>query len=123
MQLTHLLVHVLHVTHTRCFAAVQKHALVMGNTWGLLIPLTILIATLRHKKQGWWFHLHRPFEELSLVLVVSGAILGRRMRINHPPVTVAGKLHKVAGYTALSFICLQVAGKSALARSDAFDCH
>ena len=86
----------------------QKHALVMGNTWGVLIPLTILMATLRHKKQGWWFHLHRASAVLSLILVIVGVILGRRLRITHPPVTVAGKCHKIMGYAALSLICFQV---------------
>lgn len=80
----------------------------MGSTWGLLIPLTILMATLRHKKKGWWFQLHRALATLSLILVIIGAILGRRLRITHPPVTVAGKCHKVMGYVALSFIVLQV---------------
>lgn len=86
----------------------QRHAVVMGSTWGLLIPLTILMATLRHKKKGWWFQLHRALATLSLILVIIGAVLGRRLRITHPPVTVAGKCHKVMGYVALSFIVLQV---------------
>lgn len=89
-------------------AVLQKHALVMGNTWGLLIPLTILMASLRHKRKGWWFQLHRALATLSLILVVIGVILGRRLRISHPPVTVAGKCHKVMGYSALAFIVVQV---------------
>ena len=86
---------------------VQRHAAVMGNTWGLLIPTTILMARLRNKK-GWWFQLHRALAVLSLVLVLVGVVLGRRLRLTHPPVTTAGKLHKFFGYTALTFICLQV---------------
>lgn len=84
-----------------------RHALVMGNTWGLLIPLTILMASLRHKKKGWWFQLHRALAILSLILVIIGVILGRRLRISHPPVTFAGKCHKVMGYSALAFIVVQ----------------
>ncbi len=80
----------------------------MGNAWGLLIPLTILMASLRHKKKGWWFQLHRALATLSLILVVIGVILGRRLRISHPPVTFAGKCHKVMGYSALAFIVIQV---------------
>ena len=86
----------------------QRHAAVMGNTWGMLIPLTILMARLRNKK-GWWFQLHRALAVASLFWVVVGVILGLRLRITHPPVTTAGKLHKFFGYTALTFICLQVA--------------
>ena len=89
-------------------AVLQRHALVMGNTWGLLIPLTILMASLRHKKKGWWFQLHRALATLSLILVIIGVILGRRLRISHPPVTFAGKCHKVMGYSALAFIVIQV---------------
>lgn len=89
-------------------AVLQRHALVMGNTWGLLIPLTILMASLRHKKKGWWFQLHRALATLSLILVIIGVILGRRLRISHPPVTFAGKCHKVMGYSALAFIVVQV---------------
>lgn len=80
----------------------------MGNTWGLLIPLTILMASLRHKKKGWWFQLHRALATLSLILVIIGVILGRQLRISHPPVTFAGKCHKVMGYSALAFIVIQV---------------
>ena len=79
----------------------------MGSTWGLLIPAAILMARLRNKK-GWWFQLHRALATASLFLVVIGAVLGRRLRLTHPPVTTAGKLHKLFGYTALTFICLQV---------------
>ena len=85
----------------------QRHATVMGSTWGLLIPAAILMARLRNKK-GWWFHLHRALAIASLFLVVVGAILGHRLRLTHPPVSTAGKLHKLFGYTALIFICLQV---------------
>lgn len=85
----------------------QRHATVMGSTWGLLIPAAILMARLRNKK-GWWFQMHRALAIASLFLVVVGAILGRRLRVSHPPVTIAGKVHKVFGYTALTFICLQV---------------
>ena len=85
----------------------QRHATVMGSTWGLLIPAAILMARLRNKK-GWWFQLHRALAIASLFLVVVGAILGRRLRVTHPPVTIAGKVHKLLGYTALTFICLQV---------------
>lgn len=85
----------------------QRHATVMGSTWGLLIPAAILMARLRNKK-GWWFQLHRALATASLFLVVLGAILGRRLRLTHPPVTTGGKLHKLFGYTALTFICLQV---------------
>lgn len=82
--------------------------MVMGSAWGLLIPTTVLMAALRHKKVGWWFQLHRALAALSLLLVIIGVFLGRRLRVTHPPVTTAGKLHKLMGYTALSFICLQV---------------
>ena len=85
----------------------------MGNTWGMLIPLTILMARLRNKK-GWWFQLHRALAVASLFWVVVGVILGRRLRVSHPPVTTAGKVHKLFGYTALTFICLQVSGLSEL---------
>lgn len=85
----------------------QRHAMVMGSTWGMLIPAAILMARLRNKK-GWWFQLHRALATASLVLVVVGAVLGRRLRLTHPPVTTAGTLHKFLGYTALTFICLQV---------------
>ena len=85
----------------------QRHAMVMGSTWGMLIPLTILMARLRNKK-GWWFQLHRALAVTSLVLVLVGAILGRRLRVTHPPVTIAGKLHKFLGHTAVTFISLQV---------------
>ena len=91
----------------------------MGSTWGLLIPITILMASLRHKQVGWWFHLHRALAALSLVLVLIGVVLGRRLRITHPPVTFAGKCHKVMGYTAASFICLQVGTR----QLDAIDSH
>lgn len=79
----------------------------MGSTWALLIPAAILMARLRNTK-GWWLRMHRALAVASLFLVVVGAILGRRLRITHPPVTTAGKLHKAFGYTALSFICVQV---------------
>ena len=79
----------------------------MGSTWGMLIPAAILMARLRNKK-GWWFKLHRALAVASLALVVIGAVLGRRLRLTHPPVTAAGTLHKFLGYTALTFICLQV---------------
>ena len=83
----------------------------MGNTWGMLIPMTILMARLRNKK-GWWFQLHRALAVASLFWVIVGVVLGRRLRVSHPPVTTAGKFHKVFGYTALTFICLQVSGLS-----------
>lgn len=83
-----------------------RHATVMGSTWALLIPAAILMARLRNTK-GWWLRMHRALAVASLFLVVVGAILGRRLRITHPPVTTAGKLHKAFGYTALSFICVQ----------------
>lgn len=92
----------------------QRHATVMGSTWGLLIPAAILMARLRNKK-GWWFQLHRALAIASLFLVVVGTILGRRLRVSHPPVTTAGKLHKFFGYTAVTCICVQV-WRSALCR-------
>ena len=79
----------------------------MGPTWGILIPAAILIARLRNKK-GWWFALHQFLAVLSLVLVLVGAVLGRRLRHTHPPVTLAGKCHKFMGYTATILITSQV---------------
>lgn len=92
---------------TYCVMALQRHAAVMGTTWSILIPATVLMARLRNKK-GWWFTLHQSLAVLSLVLVLVGAILGRRLQETHPPVTVAGKCHKFMGYTATSFITAQV---------------
>lgn len=83
-----------------------NHAAVMGTTWSIIIPATILMARLRNKK-GWWFTIHQSLAVLSLALVIVGAILGRRLRHTHPPVTVAGKCHKFMGYTATSFITAQ----------------
>lgn len=88
------------------YGHLTRHAAVMGSTWGMLIPATILMARLRSKK-GWWFQLHRALAIASLFLVVVGAVLGRRLRLTHPPVTTAGTLHKLLGYTALTFISLQ----------------
>ncbi|KAL3160652.1 hypothetical protein ABBQ32_010572 [Trebouxia sp. C0010 RCD-2024] len=88
------------------YAHLTRHAVVMGSTWGMLVPAAILMARFRNKK-GWWFQLHRALATASLVLVVVGAVLGRRLRLTHPPVTTAGTLHKLLGYTALTFICLQ----------------
>ena len=85
----------------------QRHAAVMGPTWGVLIPAAVLMARLRNKK-GWWFVAHQSLAILSLVLVLVGAVLGRRLREAHPPVTLAGKCHKFMGYTATSLITAQV---------------
>ena len=85
----------------------QRHAAVMGPTWGVLIPATILMARLRHKK-GLWFKLHQALAVLSLTSVVVGAFLGRQLSYSHPPVTLSAKVHKVLGYTVTSFVVAQV---------------
>ena len=96
-----------HVLRTNHHMLLQRHAAVMGPTWGILIPATILMARLRHK-EGLWFKLHQALAVLSLVLVVLGAWLGRRLSQSHQTHARAAGIHSVLGYTTSSFMVAQV---------------
>jgi len=86
----------------------RAHGSLMLTSWGVLLPLGVMIALTGRHRDPLWFHLHRGCQCLGLVLALAGWILAlSQFSVFSTGGTRTSFLHACLGCTVMSLGLLQ----------------
>ncbi|KAK9865220.1 hypothetical protein WJX84_007957 [Apatococcus fuscideae] len=83
---------------------VRYHGWIMASAFGLLLPLSIVVARCFKERRGIWLHTHWILNVIAFLLVIAGVVLGHYLDVD----TTLLQNHKRIGIAAVVIFGIQV---------------